>query len=110
MSWRVRVVHTTGYVYEAPVVQSYNEARLTPRGDRRQNVVVSRVETSPATRAYRYTDYWGTAPKIDDLVFAITSAACTITAIGLVLHLSLMLRKFLESRTKRLPAPAMHWC
>jgi transglutaminase-like putative cysteine protease len=60
MSWRVRVVHTTGYQYEAPVMQSYNEARLTPRGDRRQNVVVSRVETTPATRAYRYTDYWGT--------------------------------------------------
>ncbi|MET9626227.1 transglutaminase family protein [Lentzea sp. NPDC006480] len=67
MSWRVRVVHTTGYVYEAPVVQSYNEARLTPRGDRRQNVVVSRVETSPATRAYRYTDYWGTEVTSFDL-------------------------------------------
>ncbi|WP_434448841.1 transglutaminase family protein [Lentzea sp. E54] len=67
MSWRVRVVHTTGYEYEGPVVQSYNEARLTPRGDRRQNVVVSRVETSPATRAYRYTDYWGTEVTSFDL-------------------------------------------
>ncbi|MFD5830498.1 transglutaminase domain-containing protein [Lentzea sp. NPDC060358] len=67
MSWRVRVVHTTGYEYEAPVVQSYNEARLTPRGDRRQNVVVSRVETSPATRAFRYTDYWGTEVTSFDL-------------------------------------------
>ena len=67
MSWRVRVVHTTGYRYEAPVVQSYNEARLTPRGDRRQNVVVSRVETTPATRAYRYTDYWGTEVTSFDL-------------------------------------------
>lgn len=67
MSWRVRVVHTTGYQYEAPVVQSYNEARLTPRGDRRQNVVMSRVETSPATRAYRYTDYWGTEVTSFDL-------------------------------------------
>ncbi|PRY36177.1 transglutaminase family protein [Umezawaea tangerina] len=67
MSWRVRVVHTTGYRYEAPVTQSYNEARLTPRGDRRQNVVVSRVETTPATRAYRYTDYWGTEVTSFDL-------------------------------------------
>ncbi|WP_394613065.1 transglutaminase domain-containing protein [Lentzea sp. JNUCC 0626] len=67
MSWRVRVVHTTGYVYEAPVVQSYNEARLTPRGDRKQNVVVSRVETTPATRAFRYTDYWGTEVTSFDL-------------------------------------------
>ncbi|GHH60114.1 transglutaminase family protein [Lentzea cavernae] len=67
MSWRVRVVHTTGYRYEAPVVQSYNEARLTPRGDRRQNVIVSRVETTPATRAFRYTDYWGTEVTSFDL-------------------------------------------
>ncbi|GAA4020758.1 transglutaminase family protein [Allokutzneria multivorans] len=58
MSWRVRVVHSTGYSYSAPVVQSFNEVRLTPRGDHRQEVVVNRVETTPATRAYRYTDYW----------------------------------------------------
>lgn len=67
MSWRVRVVHTTGYRYDEPVVQSYNEARLTPRGDGRQNLVVNRVETTPATRAYKYTDYWGTAVTAFDL-------------------------------------------
>jgi transglutaminase-like putative cysteine protease len=60
-------VHTTGYRYSAPVTQSYNEARLTPRGDRRQNVIVSRVETTPATRSYRYTDYWGTEVTAFDL-------------------------------------------
>ncbi|MBP2474125.1 transglutaminase-like putative cysteine protease [Crossiella equi] len=67
MSWRLRVVHTTGYRYDEPVVQSYNEARLTPRGDGRQNLVVNRVETTPATRAYKYTDYWGTAVTSFDL-------------------------------------------
>ncbi len=67
MNWRVRVVHTTGYRYAAPVTQSYNEARLTPRSDRRQNVVVSRVETEPPTRSYRYTDYWGTEVTAFDL-------------------------------------------
>ncbi|TDP96298.1 transglutaminase-like putative cysteine protease [Labedaea rhizosphaerae] len=67
VSWRVRVVHTTGYRYEAPVVQSYNEARLTPRSDRRQNLVVARLETTPATRSYRYTDYWGTEVTSFDL-------------------------------------------
>lgn len=67
MSWRIRVVHATGYRYEAPVTQSYNEARLTPRSDRRQNVIVARVETSPATRSYRYTDYWGTVVTAFDL-------------------------------------------
>lgn len=67
MTWRIRVVHTTGYQYDSPVTQSYNEARLTPRSDRRQNLIVSRVETTPATRSYRYTDYWGTAVTSFDL-------------------------------------------
>ena len=67
MNWRIRVVHTTGYRYESPVTQSYNEARLTPRSDRRQNLVVSRIETTPATRSYRYNDYWGTAVTSFDL-------------------------------------------
>jgi transglutaminase-like putative cysteine protease len=67
MSWRVRVVHRTGYRYAKPVTQSYNEARLTPRTDPRQNVVVDRVETTPSSRAYRYADYWGTTVTAFDL-------------------------------------------
>jgi transglutaminase-like putative cysteine protease len=65
--WRLRVVHTTGYRYATPVTQSYNEARLTPRSDDRQNLMVSRLETLPATRAYKYTDYWGTEVNAFDL-------------------------------------------
>lgn len=65
--WRVRVVHATGYAYESPVTASFNEARLTPRSDNRQNVILSRVETVPATRSYRYLDYWGTAVTAFDL-------------------------------------------
>jgi transglutaminase-like putative cysteine protease len=67
MGWRIRVVHSTGYRYDAPVRQSYNEVRLTPRTDSRQNVIVSRVETTPATRLFRYSDYWGTAVTAFDL-------------------------------------------
>jgi transglutaminase-like putative cysteine protease len=63
----MRVVHTTGYQYQAPVVQSFNEARLTPRSDRKQNLVVTRIETTPPTRSYRYTDYWGTEVTSFDL-------------------------------------------
>ncbi len=63
----MRVVHTTGYVYDAPVTRSFNEARLTPRADSRQNVILNRVETVPSTRSYRYTDYWGTAVTAFDL-------------------------------------------
>ncbi|MEB3983407.1 transglutaminase family protein [Mycobacterium sp. 663a-19] len=65
--WRMRVVHTTGYAYQSPVTASYNEARLTPRSDARQNVILNRVETIPATRSYRYIDYWGTAVTAFDL-------------------------------------------
>src|ERR1700676_1242246 len=65
--WRVRGGHSTGYAYESPVTASFNEARLTPRSDNRQNVILSRVETVPATRSYRYLDYWGTAVTAFDL-------------------------------------------
>ncbi|OBH44110.1 transglutaminase family protein [Mycobacterium mantenii] len=65
--WRLRVVHTTGYAYQSPVTASYNEARLTPRSNTRQNVILNRVETIPATRSYRYIDYWGTAVTAFDL-------------------------------------------
>ena len=65
--WRMRVVHSTGYAYKSPATASYNEARLTPRSDDRQNVILSRVETVPATRSYRYIDYWGTAVTAFDL-------------------------------------------
>lgn len=67
MSWRLRVVHTTGFAYDKPVISSFNEARLTPRADSRQNVILNRVETAPATRSYRYLDYWGTAVTSFDL-------------------------------------------
>lgn len=63
----MRVVHTTGYDYATPVTSSYNEARLTPRNDNRQNVILSRVETTPSTRSYRYNDYWGTVVTAFDL-------------------------------------------
>src|SRR5690348_6499145 len=65
--WRTRVLHATGYAYPSPATASYNEARLTPRSDSRQNVVLNRVETVPATRSYRYIDYWGTAVTAFDL-------------------------------------------
>ena len=65
--WRLRLVHSTGYAYKSPATASYNEARLTPRSDNRQNVILSRVETVPATRSFRYVDYWGTVVTAFDL-------------------------------------------
>ena len=60
MSWRLRIRHTTGYRYDAPVLASYNEARLTPVTDVDQLTVEARVETTPAAQQQRYWDYWGT--------------------------------------------------
>ncbi|MDI3314013.1 MAG: transglutaminase family protein [Mycobacterium sp.] len=65
--WRMRVVHSTGYAYKSAVTASFNEARLTPQSDSRQNVILNRVETLPATRTHRYIDYWGTAVTAFDL-------------------------------------------
>jgi transglutaminase-like putative cysteine protease len=85
--WRLRVVHSTGYAYKSPVTASFNEARLTPRSDNRQNVILNRVETVPATRSYRYVDYWGTAVTAFDLhaphaELEVTSSSVVETDLG----------------------------
>ncbi|MFN8017671.1 MAG: transglutaminase family protein [Acidimicrobiales bacterium] len=67
MTWRLQVAHTTRYRYSAPVLQSYNEARLEPRSDRHQAVLSSRVEVEPATRVVRHVDYWGSVVHHFDL-------------------------------------------
>lgn len=79
----MRVVHTTGYGYDGPVTSSFNEARLTPRSDGRQTVILSRVDTVPATRAYRYTDYWGSAVTAFDL-HAPPHTALDVTGLSVV--------------------------
>jgi transglutaminase-like putative cysteine protease len=83
----MRVVHSTGYAYKSPVTASFNEARLTPRSDSRQNVILNRVETVPATRSYRYVDYWGTAVTSFDLhaphtELEVTSSSVVETDLG----------------------------
>jgi transglutaminase-like putative cysteine protease len=44
-------------------------------------VIVSRVETTPATRAFRYTDYWGTTVTAFDLHAPHTELAVTVTSV-----------------------------
>jgi transglutaminase-like putative cysteine protease len=60
VSWRLRIRHTTGYRYKGEVRSSYNEARVTPLSTDRQVAVEASVDVTPATRTYRYWDYWGT--------------------------------------------------
>ena len=79
--WRMRVVHTTGYAYAAPVTASYNEARLTPVSNSRQNLIFNRVGTVPATWFYRYVDYWGTAVTAFDLQVPHTQLSVTSSSV-----------------------------
>jgi transglutaminase-like putative cysteine protease len=94
--WRMRVVHATGYAYRTPVTASYNEARLTPRSDSRQNVIINRVETAPATRSYRYVDYWGTAVTAFDLHAPHTELEVTSSSV-------------VETDKPEAPAATIHW-
>ena len=58
--WRLRVSHETRFDYDAPARASYNELRMTPRTERRQTALETKVVTLPAASEYSYTDYWGT--------------------------------------------------
>jgi len=57
--WRLRVRHRTGIRYEAPVLASYNEVRMTPLSDAAQTTLESRVSITPSAAVSRYRDYWG---------------------------------------------------
>ena len=67
MTWRIEVVHTTGFRYARPVTASYNETRMTPATDLHQTTISSTVETTPAARLPRYWDSWGTQVVACDL-------------------------------------------
>jgi len=58
--WRLRVTHETKFEYDAPARASYNELRLTPRTERHQTALETKVVTLPAAPQYSYVDYWGT--------------------------------------------------
>lgn len=59
MSARVEILHRTGFRYDAPVVASYNEARITPMTTPTQQTLRSRVEVRPLSHEMTYIDYWG---------------------------------------------------
>ena len=68
MTWRLRVEHRSGYAYAAPVVASYNEARMSPTTDLHQVTVLAEVKVQPAPESpLRYWDYWGTQVTAFDI-------------------------------------------
>jgi transglutaminase-like putative cysteine protease len=58
---RLRVQHQTRYTYSGTVSASYNEARMSPRTEARQQVLESRLDIGPQGWRHDYDDYWGTA-------------------------------------------------
>ncbi len=58
-SSRLRVEHLTSFRYERTVPASYNECRLTPVSEARQQVLSARLTIEPVTWRREYVDYWG---------------------------------------------------
>ncbi len=56
---RYRLVHTTEFLYDGPVSESYNEVRLRPMHDERQSCLSFRLITAPMSRGTAYRDAYG---------------------------------------------------
>ena len=59
-SQRFDIRYTCRFVYDDLVRESQNELRVCPLTDEHQHLVSYRVQTSPASRVFSYTDWWGT--------------------------------------------------
>jgi transglutaminase-like putative cysteine protease len=56
---RYRLVHSTEFLYDGPVSESYNEVRLRPIDDDRQSCLSFRLVTSPPSRGASFRDSYG---------------------------------------------------
>jgi len=56
---RYRLVHTTEFLYDGPVSESYNEVRLRPMHDEKQSCLSFRLSTAPSSRGSAYRDAYG---------------------------------------------------
>jgi len=56
---RYHLMHSTEFIYEGPVYESYNEVRLRPMHDDQQSCVSFRLVTQPASRGSSYKDGYG---------------------------------------------------
>ena len=56
---RYHLVHTTEFVYDGPVSESYNEVRLRPLQDEKQSCLSFRLTTNPGSRGTAYRDSHG---------------------------------------------------
>jgi transglutaminase-like putative cysteine protease len=67
VGWRLRIEHTTNVEYAGPVLNSFNEARMTPMTLPSQMTLESRVTAGPGVPVWTYNDYWGTLVSVFDL-------------------------------------------
>jgi transglutaminase-like putative cysteine protease len=81
MTWRLELRHYTGYSYAAPVIASYNEARMTPITDLHQTTISADLTITPPSTIQRYWDYWGTQVVAFDLHEPHEELAVTSTAV-----------------------------
>ncbi|MCR2812303.1 transglutaminase family protein [Microbacterium sp. zg.Y1090] len=93
---RLRVEHTTGFVYPGEVSASYNEARMLPVSTENQFVLSSSLDIEPSTSVNQYVDYFGTRVASFDVLSAHT--ALNITA-----------RSLVEVRPRPLEHPEISW-
>jgi transglutaminase-like putative cysteine protease len=56
---RYHLVHTTEFIYDGPVSESYNEVRLRPIHDDRQSCLSFRLTTTPISHGTAYKDAYG---------------------------------------------------
>lgn len=56
---RYRLVHSTEFLYDGPVTESYNEVRLRPIDDEQQSCLSFRLVTSPPSRGASFRDAYG---------------------------------------------------
>jgi transglutaminase-like putative cysteine protease len=56
---RYHLLHSTDFIYDGSVYESYNEVRLRPRNDDFQSCISFRLVTQPASRGWSYRDGYG---------------------------------------------------
>ncbi len=56
---RYHLVHTTDFLYDGAVSESYNEVRLRPLHDEKQSCLSFRLTTAPGSHGTSYRDSYG---------------------------------------------------
>src|ERR1700678_2902278 len=56
---RYHLMHTTEFVYDGPVAESYNEVRLRALHDEKQSCLSFRLNTAPGSHGTAYKDAYG---------------------------------------------------